>query len=76
MINENNPLICPECGSFYFKCFSCGYVYCGCEGNKDNCPECDSTDIGFADLDDVGNTFFNEEEFIEDEDFEDIDEDN
>ncbi|MCS7180700.1 MAG: hypothetical protein NZ891_05050 [bacterium] len=62
------PLFCTICNSPYYKCFNCGYVYCECEGNKDNCPECDSTDIGYADIEDVEFTIFEDIE----RNFEDI----
>ncbi|MCM8786174.1 MAG: hypothetical protein NC827_09985 [Candidatus Omnitrophica bacterium] len=51
--NEKDFFICPTCGSFYFKCFSCGCVFCRCESTEDSCPECESLDIGFADIDDL-----------------------
>ncbi|MFN4227819.1 MAG: hypothetical protein ACK4F0_06740 [Candidatus Ratteibacteria bacterium] len=74
--NNKNPLICPNCGSFYFKCFSCGYVFCKCESVEESCPECESLDIGLADIDDISESKnFYEEEDIFNIDFEDIDDD-
>ncbi|MCM8818676.1 MAG: hypothetical protein NC915_04285 [Candidatus Omnitrophica bacterium] len=74
--NNQGPLICPNCGSFYFKCFSCGYVFCRCESTEDICPECESLNIGLADIDDIEDVeIFYEKKDVYEELFEDIDED-
>ncbi|MCM8772699.1 MAG: hypothetical protein NC926_05285 [Candidatus Omnitrophica bacterium] len=69
MEKKNNPMMCPECGSPYFKCFICGYIYCECEGTSDSCPECESTDIGFADMNDLGESdiLYEDDEFYEED---------
>lgn len=63
---------CERCGNSLYRCFTCGNIFCpNCDGlnGGEQCPDCESIDIGEVDLSDgiVDDTSFSDDLYSSEE---------